>query len=318
MNEFEFIQKLKKDYGIKAIGDDCAILPKDGHTDQLITTDLLVEDIDFELGWTKPEFLGHKALAVSLSDVAAMGGEPKWAMLSLGVPASLWNTDFLDKFYASWLLLAKEFGVELIGGDISRSPDKFFVDSIVGGEIAKGKAILRSTAKAGDAVFVTGKLGGAAGGLKLLERGFEIIDGVPDLTAELLLKQLKPSAQVTIANSLQILGVVTSMIDISDGLSSDLGHVCQQSGVGAVIHADKLPIHRDLYNYFHSDDNLEMALDGGEDFELLFTVDEKNISSLGGLDVCQIGSITANAGNITLIRDGNSTVFEPKGYQHFE
>ena len=317
MNEFELINNLKLKYGLNKIGDDCAVLPKDAETDLLVTSDMLVEDVDFELVWTKPELLGHKALAVSLSDIAAMGGTPKWAMLSIGVPESLWNSDFIDKFYASWFELARSYDVELVGGDISRSPDKLFVDSIAGGEVAKGKAILRSTAKPGDAIFVTGTIGGAAGGLKLLERGFEIIDGVPDLTAVLLLKQLKPSSQTEVAKALQELRVVTSMIDISDGLSSDLGHICRASGVGAVLRAETLPIHRDLYNYFHSDLNLEMALDGGEDFELLFTVDEKNISLLDSLDVTRIGEITSNVDIITLISEGNSTVLEPKGYKHF-
>ena len=317
LSEFQFIEDLRSKYSLDKIGDDCAVLPKGSDTDLLLTADLLIEDIDFQIDWTTPEFLGHKALAVSLSDIAAMGGDPKWAMLSIGVPENIWNTDFVDRFYAGWHALAGEYAVELVGGDVSRSPDKLVVDSIAGGEVAKGTAIMRSGAKPGDVIFVTGPLGGAGGGLKLLERGFVIIDDLPDLTSNLLLKQLKPTPQVSIGKTLHKLDIVTAMIDVSDGISSDLGHVCHQSGVGARIDAKRLPIESELSNYFHSDDSLEMALNGGEDFELLFTVNKKNISALDSLPVTRIGTINTNVGIIELIDEGNSTVLEPKGYRHF-
>src|SRR5688500_12282850 len=124
VNEFEFIQNIKSKFRLKHVGDDCAVLPKDDSIDSLLTADLLIEDIDFRLEWTTPEFLGHKALAVSLSDIAAMGGSPKWSMLSLGVSEKLWKSDFLDRFYNGWFELAAQYDVELVGGDISRSPDK--------------------------------------------------------------------------------------------------------------------------------------------------------------------------------------------------
>ena len=142
VSEFEFIDNIRVKYGLDRIGDDCAVLPKDSDNDLLLTADMLIEDIDFRLEWTTPEFLGHKSLAVSLSDIAAMGGVPKWGMLSIGVPENLWNIDFLDRFYDGWLELASGYGVELVGGDVSRSPDKLVIDSVAGGEIAKGKAIL--------------------------------------------------------------------------------------------------------------------------------------------------------------------------------
>ena len=164
-SEFEFINYIKKSYGLNAIGDDCAVLPKDGKTDMVITADMLVEDVDFRLKWTTPEFLGHKALAVSLSDIAAMGAVPKWAMLTLAVPESLWRTDFVKQLYDGWTALANQYEVEVIGGDISRSPDRFVIDSIACGEVEKRQAILRSGAKVGDAIFVSGCLGGASGGL---------------------------------------------------------------------------------------------------------------------------------------------------------
>src|SRR5207248_5358981 len=126
------------------VGDDCAVLPKDTATDLVVTTDLLVETIDFELSWTTPQRLGRKALAISLSDIAAMGADPTWSMLSLGVPERLWKPDFLDAFYEGWHRAARQYGVKMVGGDISRSPEKLFIDSIVAGEVTKDQAILRS------------------------------------------------------------------------------------------------------------------------------------------------------------------------------
>ena len=127
-DEFDFIHYIKKSFGLRAIGDDCAVLPKSDDSDLLVTADLMVEDIDFHLDRTRPEDLGHKALAISLSDIAAMGGEPVWAMLTVGIPEKLWETDFVKRFYEGWNGLAAHFGVELVGGDISRSPERFLVD----------------------------------------------------------------------------------------------------------------------------------------------------------------------------------------------
>ena len=293
------------------------MLPKDSETDLLLTADMLVEDIDFLLDWTTPEFLGHKALAVSLSDIASMGGTPKWAMLSIAVAENLWKTDFLDRFYEGWFALANKPSVELIGGDVSRSPDKLVIDSIVGGEVAKGKAVLRSTAKPGDAILVSGTLGGAAGGLKLLENGSRYEENLTELSKNLILKQLNPQPHTRLAKLLQSRDIMTSMIDVSDGLSSDLSHICHHSKVGAKINAKKLPINSNLGAHFSGDECFQMALDGGEDFELLFTVDEKNISLLNSLDVTHIGEITATIDMIELIDVAKSAILQPKGYRHF-
>jgi len=309
-SELEFIQNIKSKFSLTKVGDDCAILPKHDKTDLLMTADMLVENIDFRLDWTTPEFLGHKALAVSLSDIAAMGGKAVWSMLSIGVPENLWKTDFVDRLYDGWFALAREFSVELVGGDVSRTPDKVVIDSIVGGEVDKGRAILRSTAKPGDAIFLTGTLGGAAGGLKLLESGARNTDG-------LLLKQLQPEPQLINSNLLQKLGIANSMIDISDGLSSDLRHVCEASGVGSLLTAERLPIHADLPAHFPADECFDMTLNGGEDFELLFTVSKKNISHLDLPQFTRIGEVTSNVGIIELSIDGYTRVLQPKGYQHF-
>lgn len=309
--EFEFISNLRRRFNLSKIGDDCAVLPKDSRTDLVITTDLLVEDIDFKIEWSKPEFIGHKALAVSLSDVAAMGAKPVWAMISIGIPQKIWTTDFVERLYDGYMRLAKKFNVELIGGDVSKTPDKIVIDSIAAGEIKRGKAVLRSGAKVGDLIFVSGELGGAAAGLKILENGKEIENAAIE---NLLLRQLAPNPQTEIGQIIGAKNLATSMIDLSDGLSSDLAHICRASKVGAKIYAEKIPIAPQI-------SELKSALDGGEDYELLFTVHPKNKLRLEKLlesfQFSRIGEITANAGIIQLIKDANAAILQPKGFQHF-
>lgn len=313
-SEFEFIDHIKEKFRLSAIGDDCAVLPKDANTDIVITTDMLVEDVDFRLDWSKPEFIGHKALAVSLSDVAAMGAKPTTALVSIAIPERLWKTSFLDKFYEGWHKLAAQFEVELIGGDISRTTDKFVVDSIVMGEVARGKAVLRSGAKPGDNIYVTGPLGGAAAGLKLLESGI-LRESVDAKLQKLIDRQLIPMpcfgpdiAQLE----------PTAMIDISDGLSSDLAHICRSSGVGAKIHANAIPIMDEMSDLdANPHEKLDLALNGGEDLELLFTLDAKKNKLVGYEQFFCVGEITANVDSIELIKDDKYLKLTPKGFEHF-
>ncbi|MDM7924382.1 MAG: thiamine-phosphate kinase, partial [Pyrinomonadaceae bacterium] len=217
-SEFEFIDHIKKTYGLSRIGDDCAVLPKDAETELVITADMLVEDVDFKLKWTSPKFIGHKALAVSLSDIAAMGAVPKWAILSLGVPKEQWKNRFVDEFYEGFMSLAERFGVELVGGDVSQVPGKIVLDSVVGGEVTRGGAVLRSGAKPGDKIYVTGRLGGAAGGLRLLKNGVRYGEQASVAENELILRQLTPWPRIDDGRILGEAGV-SAMIDISDGLS---------------------------------------------------------------------------------------------------
>lgn len=318
VSEFEFIDHIKSRFSLDKIGDDCAVLPKDATTDLLLTADMLVEDIDFRLEWMTPEFLGHKALAVSLSDIAAMGGTPKFSLLSISVPESLWKTEFLDRVYEGWHALARSHNVELIGGDISKTNDKLVIDSTVIGEVAKGKALLRSGANVGDSIFVSGYVGGAAAGLLRLELGLRFDENLSAPLKHLLFRQLQPLSQVQTAILLQTHGLATAMLDISDGISSDLAHLINASGVGCIIDAEKIPIDPAIASLDLSKERrLDLALNGGEDFELLFTVTEENFSTVLDLGFHHIGEVTANVGVIEL-RDGNkSTVLSPKGYQHF-
>ena len=311
-SEFEFIKYIKKSYGLNAVGDDCAILPKDDKTDMVVTADMLVEDVDFRLEWTTPEFLGHKALAVSLSDIAAMGAVPKWAMLTLAVPKSLWQTDFVKHFFDGWTSLANRYRIELVGGDISSSPDKFVIDSIACGEVEKGNATLRSGAEAGDAIFVSGSLGGAAAGLKILERNGGGESGYSGFIG----RQLQPNPRVELGRFVNVNRVANSMIDISDGLSSDLHHICEASGVGAEIESNLIPIDEGIVREFGIESQ-SLALNGGEDFELLFTVAEEKISMVADHDVTRIGTITKHSEIIELI-DGDARMkLDASGYRHF-
>lgn len=316
-SEFDFIETLRQQTlssSVKTgIGDDCAVISKDSKTDLVITSDLLVEDIDFRLKWTNPEFLGHKSLAVSLSDIAAMGANPVWAMTSIAVPESLWKTDFVEKFYRGWRRLAKKYGVSLIGGDISKSPDKFVIDSIVAGETKKNRAVLRSTANVGDLIFVTGEIGGAACGLKILEENLEIKNAENPVK-----RQLAPNPQTEIGRILGENDLATAMIDLSDGLSSDLAHLCLASKVGAEIFFDKIPFDKNIPKSFG---DFSGFLDGGEDFELLFTVKPKKFSRLSKLlknhRFSHVGNITENIDIIRLNKGGKIRLLEAEGFRHF-
>ncbi|HMT09693.1 MAG TPA: thiamine-phosphate kinase [Pyrinomonadaceae bacterium] len=309
-SEFEFIHNIKKRFNLEAIGDDCAVLPFSDTHDLVISSDLLVQDVDFRLLWATPEQIGHKTVAVSLSDIAAMGGSPIWAMLSLAVPDNLWKTDFLDKFYTGWHALADKYDVKLVGGDISRTDGPFIADSTVAGQVPHGKAILRSGAKPGDAIFVSGTLGGAAGALNLLESNTEI-------DPEFAKFQLEPQPQLQLAKLLIDNNIASSMIDVSDGLSSDIGNICNESRCGAQIVVENVAVNTELSRYFDVTSAFDLALHGGEDFQLLFTVPQEKISLLKNEPVSLIGTITANVGIIELSTNGESSILTPKGYQHF-
>lgn len=327
-SEFEFIEAIKqksKRRHLKSnvklgIGDDCAVIKQNSKKDLVITTDLLVEDIDFRLDWTRPEFIGHKALAVSLSDVATMGAKPIWALVSIGIPEKIWKSDFVERLYEGWFKLAKKFKVELAGGDVSRTPDKIVIDSIVAGAVKKDQAVLRSGAKPGDLLFVTGKLGAAAAGLKLLESG-ERYDPAVVKSSNLFKRQLTPTPQVRIGKKIGKLKLATAMIDLSDGLSSDLRHLCRASAVGARIYADKIPLAKNVLRIVETKTlALEFALDGGEDFELMFAADKKNYDEIlkSFTQVSHIGEITETVERVELVGDSETVVLQPKGFQHFK
>jgi thiamine-monophosphate kinase len=346
MNEFDFIKRIRRlasERGgasglVRGIGDDAAVLKSFAGSDVVVSTDLLVEDVDFQRHTTQPDLLGHKALAVSLSDIAAMGARPRWALLSIGVPEDIWNSGFMDGFYSGFFKLAKRYDVGLIGGDVSRTGDKIVIDSIVLGETAKAGALFRSGAEPGDQIFVTGFLGDAAAGLRLIERGAQLhqrattdpsssdsaFERDPHSLDYLLLRQLQPEPRVGWGLLLGDQQLATAMIDISDGLSSDLNHLCTESEVGAVIDAAAIPINPLVTELTgrRALDPLMLALHGGEDFELLFTVNSTNVNKIprrvDGVPVTRIGAIEAASNGVRVLEGTRTWTLEPGGWQHFK
>ncbi|HEX8458296.1 MAG TPA: thiamine-phosphate kinase [Pyrinomonadaceae bacterium] len=326
----------KPDGLVLGIGDDAAVLRGRAGVDSVVTADLLVEDVDFRRT-ALPEDIGYKALAVSLSDVAAMGARALWALLSLGLPQTIYDSPYATGIYEGFLSAAREFGVALIGGDVSRTPERIVIDSIVIGETTRGRAVLRSGARPGDHIYVTGTLGGAAAGLKLLEhargqRTRAARERTLSALAELARRQARPVPRVRCGVLLGERRLASAMIDLSDGLSSDLAHLCEQSGVGAHIEAARIPIapllkraaalNRTRLARELTEDALALALHGGEDFELLFTVRPRNAArlppTLGGVRLTRIGEVTEARAGIRISQGARTTLLRPSGFEHFK
>lgn len=341
--EFDFIEKIREKAGRGpaiipdlrlGIGDDTAILSEESGRETLITVDLLVEEIDFRLEYAIPRWLGHKALAVSLSDIAAMGGSPRFALLTLGIPSSLIPREandgagrFWEEFFDGYFDLAHRHGVTLIGGDISATPDRLSIDSIVLGQCQAGRAIRRSGARVGEAIYLTGEIGASATGLRLLlagERARQPFDGAVQLA---LRAHLAPHPRVELGRRLGRSGLVGAMIDVSDGLAQDLGHLCEESGVGAVIESREVPLSPCLeLLQLEERERFALAVSGGEDFELLFTAApeaEEQLRMMAGteLRLSRIGTITergaAGSTLITLAGDGPPRPLPTRGHNHF-
>ncbi len=253
----------------------------------VITTDLLVEDIDFRRDSSPPVLLGHKALAVSLSDHCCNGRAAAMGLVVRGRSLRMFGTAILSmSFTKASSDSPKRYDVRLIGGDVSRTPEKIVIDSIALGECDAERSVYRSGAKPGDLIYVTGSLGAAAAGLRLIERGARVGQEHPDepewkLVQELLLRQLRPEPRVGWGLVLGEERLASAMIDISDGLSSDLNHLCRESNVGALMDANRLPVDAPVADLCgrRALDPLLLALHGGEDFELLFTVLRKRSRS---------------------------------------
>ena len=245
-SEFSFIQQIRQRASnaapnlVAGIGDDTAIWREHAGRERLITTDLLIEDVHFKLDYTPLACLGHKTLAVSLSDIAAMGGKPEFALLSLGIPKSQISNPAWQNFFDGYFALADQYGVALIGGDTSSSPELLVLDSIVIGSCAPGTALRRSDAQVGDAIYVTGELGASATGLELLLRGERYDEAANDWRQAAIRAHLLPQPRLALAQRLH--GLVHAMMDVSDGLAQDLAHICEESGVDAIIDFDAVPI----------------------------------------------------------------------------
>jgi len=296
----------------RGIGDDCAVLRIPHGHEALITTDFSLEEIHFRRDWHPPEVVGHRCLTRGLSDIAAMGGEPRAAFLSLGLPPKLpqsWVNRFLDGF----LKLAGRFKVPLAGGDTAQSPDGILADVIVLGSVPGGEAILRSGGKPGDRVYVSGALGGSAAAIeKLMSRPNRKIN--PDDFPQ----HFHPVPRIQVGRFLHDRGLASAMIDISDGLSTDLAHLCEESAVGAVISAEAIPratVGREKHQV-----DLRFALHGGDDYELLFAAprNKRVPARIAGVPITLIGHLTRGKKMVLAGQDGSRVALKPQGWEHFK
>ena len=306
------------------IGDDCAVLTSKPGEELVVTTDFSIQDRHFRLNWHEPEAIGHKCLARGLSDIASMGGRPIAAFVSLAVPAALTQASgrgraarsWLERFYTGLLALADRENVTLAGGDLSESPTLAVADIIVLGGVSKGRALLRSTARAGDILYVTGTLGGAAAELAALEKNPRAFRGVVESPLHPhFFPQPRLAAGRALAGSPGSKSLATACIDISDGLSTDLLHLCEESHLNAEIDAARLPLGAGA--------TLEQAIHGGDDYELLFTAPARRVlpEKLGGVSIHAIGRMlppSRGALKISLIPlKGRPARLLPQGWQHF-
>jgi thiamine-monophosphate kinase len=298
----------------KGIGDDCAVLrlPKsDGRqADVLVTTDFSLEGVHFRREWHSPESVGRRCLARGLSDIAAMGGTPVAAFLSLALLRDM-PQNWVRRFMQGLMDLAKRYGVTLAGGDTAESPNGILADIMVVGSVPKGKAVLRSGARPGDRIYISGELGGAAAAVREMKNKPRC-----KLNPVEYPRHFFPEPRIELGRALREKGLASAMIDTSDGFSTDLAHICEESGAGAEILAKAIP--RAAVGKPLRAVDLEFVLHGGEDYELLFTTrpGKRIPSRVAGVPITQIGHITRSR-KIILMNDGGGRELKPQGWEHF-
>ncbi len=308
---------------LKGIGDDCAVIDLSQEEALLVTTDVLVERVHFCLPQISPWQLGYKSLAVNLSDIAAMGGKARDAFISLGIPGEI-SVEFLEEFYSGMKTLASKYAVNILGGDTTLSKSDLFISITVTGTIKKARICYRSGATVGDAICVTGTLGDSAAGLEIITSREETTSKLSEC---LVNAHLEPFPQIEEGQFLAESGVVTAMIDVSDGLSSDIRHICQQSNVGAILYESRIPLSESLKHYAarYNKDPLHFALAGGEDYCLLFTVNNGFFEGLArtyhkkfNAPLFCIGEIVSGP-EIILVKKNKEKIRMPStGYDHFK
>ncbi len=293
----------------RGIGDDCAILrPPRGH-ELLVTTDFSLEGVHFRRDWHSAEVIGHRCLVRGLSDIAAMGGTPMAAFLSLALPPEI-PQKWVDGFLRGLQRLAKQFSVPLAGGDTAESPAGVLADIVVVGSVPKGKALLRSCARPGDRIYVTGSLGASAATIALLERGRKLREhDYP--------QHFAPMPRIEVGRVLRERQLASAMIDLSDGLSVDLMHICEESGVGANLNPAAIPL-ADIGRPPRQVD-LDSGLHGGEDYELLFTAprSKRVPARIASVPISMIGVITRGRKILIPDANGHGTEVQPRGWEHF-
>ena len=323
LGEFGLIEHLTKNFKItqkstiKGIGDDAAVISNDSSTEIVVTTDLLVEGVHFDLSYMPLKHLGYKAVIVNLSDVFAMNARAEQITVSIGV-SNRFSVEALEELYEGIHTAAKLYKIDVVGGDTTSSKTGLVISVTAIGRVVKGEAVYRNTAKENDLLVVSGDLGAAYLGLQVLEREKKVFEvnpqSQPDLEnyTYLIERQLKPEARQDIPKLLQDLEVKpTSMIDISDGLSSEILHLCKQSKVGCTLYEDKIPLDQQVISTCEEFkmDSTTIALSGGEDYELLFTVNMGDFPKIkGNPNLSVIGHITDEKEGVHLITRGDEKI----------
>lgn len=332
LGEFGLIERLTADLvpvqpsTVLGVGDDAAVLRPDAEKDLLVSTDLLVEGVHFDLAYVPLQHLGYKAAVVNFSDMYAMGGTPTQLTVGLAV-SSRFPVEALDEVYAGLRRACAQYGVDLVGGDTTSSPSGLTLAVTVLGQVAQGGAVRRSGAQATDLIVVSGDLGGAYMGLQVLEREKVTYLANPNLQPDLseyqypIERQLKPEARKDIVELLKDLDVTpTSMMDVSDGLSSELLHLTKASGLGCVVFEDKLPIDPAVLRTceefgIHP---VTAVMNGGEDYELVFTVSLSDYDKIkGNPSMTPIGHMTASAGAYLVNQGGEHVPLSAQGWKAF-
>ena len=292
---------------VTGIGDDCAVLRVPAGHQLLVTTDFTLENVHFRREWHPPEVVGWRCLTRGLSDIAAMGGEPQAAFLSMALDRGV-PQEWVNRFLAGLLEAAEKFRVTLAGGDTAQSTGGIQADIVVVGSVPKGTAVLRSGARPGDQIYVTGELGGSAAAIaRMRERKVRAADYE---------RHFHPVARVEVGRWLRRRGLASAIIDVSDGLSTDLEHICENSGVGAEVEIAAIP--RARVGRPARQVDFDLALHGGDDYELLFTSAKKIPAKVAGVPVTRVGRTTAKRGMVMILQNGERKRLAAQGWEHFK
>jgi thiamine-monophosphate kinase len=319
--------ELKNPRSVKGIGDDAAVVDEGDHY-TLLSTDMLVEGIHFDLSYTPLTHLGYKAVSVNVSDIAAMNGKPEHIVVSLAL-SNRFSVQAIDALYQGIKAACENYKIDLVGGDTTSSTSGLIISIAVTGRVAKERTAYRKGSKPGDIICVTGDLGAAFMGLQILEREKQVYLSNPDMQPDLqkyeyvVGRQLKSQARMDVVYDLEEKGVVpSSMIDISDGLASELFHLVKHSSCGVRIFEDKVPIDKQTYDTAleFKLDPITCALNGGEDYELLFTIPQHDFEKLKNHpDIHMIGYMhEAKTANVLITKQGNTVPLQAQGWNHFK
>jgi thiamine-monophosphate kinase len=320
--------KLVQPSTIKGVGDDAAVIATEKDKLLLFSTDMMVENVHFDLTYTPLRHLGYKAVSSNVSDICAMNGDPTQIVVSLAI-SNQYSVEALEEIYKGMRFACEEYGIDLVGGDTTSSISGLMISVAILGKVSEKEVTYRSGAKKGDFICVSGDLGGAYAGLLLLQKAKGSFKNDPSLKPDLfgygyvLQRQLMPHARIEIVKLLKTLGIVpTSMIDISDGLSSEINHLCKASDVGCMIYEEKIPINEEVIKVaeeFQTAPTM-FPLSGGEDYELLFTVSPEDLKKIKGNEgITVIGEITEAFEGICLMdKNNHEHIINPKGWDSFE